>query len=125
MVDDMDEIMSQALEIGGAVADGINSLHAILAWIDAGAGGASPIDPTSIDAMDGLVWALREAASGRAQAGREVLTADLDRAVLLSERLRDWHASGVVPRDVAELAAGCVEALTGEDWRATGRGPHR
>ena len=109
--------MGLASEVAGAISEGINSLCALLVWIDAGGAQAPPVDGAELrKVMVALEEAMREIMHGGRLSGAELwhLTeADLASVIRLEVLSAEWTSTGALPPEVATLADGCVKALCG------------
>ena len=110
-----------ASKAAAAICDGINSLCALLAWNDAGAIEAPPVDGATLrKTMAALEEAMREIlVGGRIVCSESRVTEeDCARVLRLEELITEWPSAGALSREAVTLAEACVSALWGGvSWR--------
>jgi hypothetical protein len=110
-----------ASDVAMALSDGINGLHALLQWIDAGAASieALAIDRSTFDStMKELEWAMTELLKGgRVQGGPQIKEADIASVSRLRALFSDWLSSGEMSTELGVVAHQCMNALVGANSR--------
>jgi hypothetical protein len=113
--------MGLASRVAEAVSEGVNNLCVLLAWNDAGAVGAPPVDGATLKrTMEALAEAMQEALSGGQIVGAESMITEEARArvVLLQASIGAWRSIGPLSAEWVTLADACVSALWGGvSWR--------